>query len=177
MNILLLRASKNHTNHISYSCENDFKISTLNIGHKCHPITFRLHRATHFNSRISWAILQSKSQKSPSPTVPIISANNVPHTPPLQLWIPSSDPSYLPQMSRLSSTSLRLQAQTERRPGHMGKIRGIWASDYSPPPQTERRPGHLGKIRGTWASEYSKSHIFHKENTNISKLHHTFYIK
>lgn len=71
MNILLLRASKNHTNHISYAFENDFKISTLNIGHKCHPATFRLHRATHFDSYIFIHILQSKSQKSPSPTVPI----------------------------------------------------------------------------------------------------------
>ena len=53
MNTLLLRASKIHTNHIRYSFENDFKISTLNVGHKCHPITFRLHRTTHFNSHIS----------------------------------------------------------------------------------------------------------------------------
>ena len=71
MNILLLRASKNRTNHISYSFENDFKISTLNIGHKCHPVTFRLYRAIHFDSYIFIHILQSKSQKSPSPTVPI----------------------------------------------------------------------------------------------------------
>ena len=28
MNILLLRASKNHTNHISYSFENDFNALT-----------------------------------------------------------------------------------------------------------------------------------------------------
>ena len=46
--------------------ENDFKISTRNVGNKCHPVTFRLHRATHFNSCIFRHILQSKSQKSPS---------------------------------------------------------------------------------------------------------------
>ena len=37
------------------------------MGHKCHPVTFRLYRATHFDSYIFIHILQSKSQKSPSP--------------------------------------------------------------------------------------------------------------